>query len=82
MSRDARGVGLSERSGDHIEYGERVRRHAPELNDARLVGERLQPQRFDTHPLANQAVFAEQRAQVRALPGVASIDGRNGSQAA
>ena len=64
-------------AGGLVELVERRGRQATQLVNARLGGQRFEPQRFDTHALTNQAALAEKRTQLGCLVGVPAVDGGN-----
>ena len=53
------------------------RRH---FRDAGMTGQRLQPAHLHPYPMADQAVFAEDRPQLGGLVGIAPVDGGNRGQ--
>jgi hypothetical protein len=51
-----------------------------DFENAGIAGQGLQPADFDLNPMADQAVFAENRAQISGLVGIAAINGSNGGK--
>ncbi len=79
---DLGGLGLGQLGGQRIQHRQRGGRQAAQLDDAGLGGQRLEPQRFDADPLADQPALAEQRPQLGGLVGVAAVDGGDGVERA
>ena len=79
---DLGGFGLGQLGGERIEHRQRLGRQAAQLDDARLGGQRLEPQRFDAHALTDQAALAEERTQLGGLVGVAAVDRGDGVECA
>ena len=51
--------------GQRVQHRQRRRRQAAQLDDAGLRSQRLEPERFDAHPLADQPALAEAAAAAR-----------------
>ena len=74
MRLDLGGFRLGQLGGQRVQHRQGGGRQAAQLDDARLGGQRLEPERFDADPLADQAALAEERPQLGGLVGVAAVD--------
>ena len=75
---DPLGVSQGEMFEQPIENMAGMLAQSRHFGNAGLAGQRLQPADLDQHPMANQAILAEDRPQIGGLVGIAAIDGRNG----
>ncbi len=77
---DPLGIGDGERLDqvvENLERGFAQRRH---FGNVRMAGQRLQPVDFNLHPMADQAVLAEDRPQVGGFVGIAAVNGGNSGE--
>ena len=79
---DLRGLGFGQIRSQGVQRRQGLRGQATQLDDARLGGQRLQPERLDAHPLADQPALAEERPQLGCLVGVAAVDRGDGVERA
>ena len=79
---DLRGLRLGQLGGQRVQHRQGRRGQAAQLDDAGLGGQRLEPERFDAHPLADQPALAEQGPQLGGLVGIAAVDRRDGVERA
>src|SRR5687768_18588268 len=70
-------VRVGELRGQCVEDSQSLGRQAAQLDDLLFGRERLEPERLDAYALSNQAAFAEKRAELGALVGVAAVDRRD-----
>ncbi len=79
---DSARSGLVKAVGDPVKEGVGGVAERRQFGNARVGGQRLEPAHLDDHAAVDQAVFAEEGAQGPGLGCVASVDGRQGGQAA
>jgi len=77
---DPLGVGETEFLDQPIENVHSMLAQGRHFGDAGMASQRLQPAYLYQHPMANQAVLAENRPQIGSFIAVAAVDGRNGGQ--
>ncbi len=50
------------------------------FTDTRMIGQMLQPANLNHHPIADQAIFTEDRSKLIGFASIAAINRRNGGQ--